>query len=195
MSDDIRLNKLVDFVKEIQKLKLVQRRIILSDKKTMESSAEHSWEIATYLILFRKELPEGLDNERALKISLAHVLVEIYAGDVLAFDKKKRIGKEKREEEAAIKLFSKLPKDLEEEFMGLHEEYCKGETKESKVVKSFDKIQPIIQNIEAGGQAWKDNNVKRAEIDEYKRKYMLHDKNILDIYEKVLQEASDKCMI
>ena len=162
MSDDIRLNKLVDFVKEIQKLKLVQRRIILSDKKTMESSAEHSWEIATYLILFRKELPEGLDIERALKISLAHDLVEIYAGDVLAFDKKKRIGKEKREEEAAIKLFSKLPKDLEEEFMGLHEEYCKGETKESKVVKSFDKIQTIIQNIEAGGQSWKDNNVKRA---------------------------------
>ena len=188
-----RTDKILEFLKEIGKLKKVEREIFLDTKK--ESSAEHSWHLAMFIMLFEKDLPKGLDFNRMLKMSLMHDLVEIYAGDTYLFDEEARKGKKEREEKAAEKLFSQLPEDLEKEFHELFEDYELTKTKEAKIVKSFNHIHPILENIEYGGIGWEFHRTKYEDIEKAKRYLMEHDPFILGIYEKLMKEAKDKKLL
>lgn len=190
-----RIDTILSFLKEIGKFKNVEREIWTSDLKRKESDAEHSWHLAMFLILFEKDLPKDLDFAKTLKLALMHDLVEIYAGDTFAFDNDKRSTKKEREAEAAEKLFSRLPDDLCEEFKNYFEEYEKGETNEAKIVKSFDKLQPILQNLCSEGKAWKEHGLTLSDVDNYKRKFVEHDDFILGIYEKLLDEAKKEGLI
>lgn len=187
-----RINNLLAFLKEIEKLKLIERKIPVSNMKRLESDAEHSWHLAMFLLLFEKELPPQLNQLKMLKMALIHDLVEIYAGDTFAYDDECKKSQNEREEKAAEKLFAQLPDDLKNEFYELFDEFEKAETKEAKIVKSFDKIQAILQNICTKGESWRGHDVKYSNIDNYKRKHMTHDKKILAIYEKLLNEAKEK---
>lgn len=190
-----RIDKIISFLHEIEKYKLVKREMFCSDLERKESDAEHSWHVAMFLILFEKELPNDLDSKKMLKLALMHDLVEIYAGDTFAFDKEKQATKKEREFTAAKKLFAQLPDDLNKHFAELFEEYEKAESPEAKIVKSFDKIQPILQNICSDGKAWKKHGIAFLDIDNYKRKFMEHNDFILHVYEKLLDDAKKKNLI
>lgn len=189
------IDKLLAFLKEIEKFKGVERRVLRSDKKRRETAAEHSWHMAVFLLLFEKELPKGLDFGKMLKMALIHDLPEIYAGDTFLFDKEARKSQKEREMKAAERLFSKLPEDMRKEFAGLFLEFEEGETREAKFVKSFDKLHPILQNILSDGSAWKEHGVKYRDVDDYKRKYMTHNDLILGLYEKLMKEAKDRNLL
>ena len=148
-----------------------------------------------FLLLFEKELPNNLDTKRMLKLALMHDLVEIYAGDTFAFDKKNQATKKERELQSAKKLFSQLPEDLDKEFTELFDEYESAKTSEARIVKSFDKIQPILQNLCSEGKSWKKHSITFSDIDKYKRKHMEHNSFILKIYEKLLNDAKKRRLI
>ena len=152
-----KLNKQIEFLKEIEKFKTIERFIHLESGRK-ETDPEHVWHMAMFFIVFEKDLPKDLDSLKMLKMSLIHDLAEIYTGDVSAFDSKGRDGKKERELEAAKKLFSILPEDLKKEFIDLYLEYSDCKTKESKFVKSFDKLQPLLQNLTTNGKSWKEYN-------------------------------------
>lgn len=190
-----RINKILSFLQEIEKYKTVEREMFSSNLTRTESDAEHSWHIAMFLLLFKKELPENLNMKKMLKLALMHDLVEIYAGDTFAFDKENQATKKEREFQAAGKLFSQLPEDLYKEFMDLFNEYEEAKTSEAKIVKSFDKIQPILQNLCSDGKSWKKHGITFSDIDEYKRKYMEHNDFVLKIYEKLLNDAKKRGLI
>lgn len=190
-----RINKILSFLKEIEKYKIVEREMFCSNLTRVESDAEHSWHLAMFLILFEKELPKNLDFKKMFKLSLMHDLVEIYAGDTFAFDKENQKTKKDREFQSARKLFFQLPKDLGNEFMQLFEEYEKAETSETKIVKSFDKIQPILQNLCSDGKSWKKHGITYLDVDNYKRKHMGHNDFVLMIYEKLLNDAKKRSLI
>ena len=124
-----------------------------------------------------------------------HDLVEIYAGDTFAFDKKNQATKKEREFESSKKLFSQLPEDLNNEFTDLFNEYEDVKTSEAKIVKSFDKIQPILQNLCSEGKSWKEHGITFSDINDYKRKHMEHNNFILEIYEKLLNDAKKRKLI
>lgn len=189
-----RIDTLLDFLKEIEKSNLIERKTFVSDLKRPESDAEHCWHLAMFLILFQRDLPK-IDFLKTLKMVLIHDLVEIYAGDTFLFDKNGRKTKKAREKRAARKLFSKLPKDLKKEFTNLFDEFEAIKTKESKIAKSLDKIQPIMQGILAGGALWKKYKITDGLIHDHKYKNMLHDQTILRIYQKLIQEAKAKKFI
>lgn len=190
-----RTDKLLSFLKEIEKFKKIEREIFYADVDRQETDAEHAWHLAMFLILFEKDLPQDADLKKMLKLALMHDLVEIYAGDTFAFDKEAKKNQKEREMDAAKKLFSQLPDDLEKEFMDLFIEFEEEKTKEAQIVQSFDKLQPMLQNIIADGKAWKKNNVTYKDIEDYKRKRMEHNEFILGIYTKLLAEAKDKKLI
>ena len=131
-----RIDSLLSFLKEVEKYKTVERKVWTSNLNRAESNAEHSWHMAMFLLLFKKELPQDANFTKMLKMALIHDLVEIYSGDTFAFDKKGRENKKQRESEASEKLFSQLPEDLKKEFSELFNEYEGCESKESKIVKS-----------------------------------------------------------
>ena len=86
MSD---LDKTVDFIKEIEKLKSVTRFNRPLDGR-FENSAEHSWQGAIASIVLQDYYPEKLNMEKVISMLLIHDLGEIYVGDTWVFDDKKR---------------------------------------------------------------------------------------------------------
>ena len=186
-----RIDKLLDFLKEIEKFKNVER-VTLSSNRSYENDMEHSWHLAMFLILFEKDLPKNLDMAKVLKLALIHDIAELYVGDISIFDEEKRKTKKDEEMKAAKKLFSQLPRDIGNDFMTLFEDYEEQKSSESKIVKLFDKLQPILQNICSKGESWKKSNLKYEDIDKLKRKYVEHDFLLKNIYDKLMGEAREK---
>ncbi|MDO8649768.1 MAG: HD domain-containing protein [Candidatus Berkelbacteria bacterium] len=179
---------LVDFLKEIEQLQRV-KRIIDREDGSQENTAEHSWHVAMFVLMLGNEVDPKADMARMLKLALIHDLVEIYAGDTYMFDEKARENKEERELEAAKRLFSQLPKDKATEYWQLFEEFESLKTVEAKIVKSFDYIQPLMQNIIHNGATWQKRRLTAKMNDDKKRPTMIHNRKVLEIYEALHQEA------
>ena len=184
-----RLKILLRFLQEIEKLKRINRQVKISNKKRWESSAEHSWDLAMWAWIFSNDLPPAADLFRIIKLLLMHDLVEIYAGDTFLFDHAKRRRKAMVEAKAAKKLFRLLTPDLQKEFKALWLEFEAGKSREAKVAKSIDRLQPILQNIVSDGYGWKKHNVTEEDIRKYKRDHMVHDKTVLQIFEALIRDA------
>ena len=77
----------------------------------LENDAEHSWHIAIMALFFKDFAIEKVDVNHAVELLLMHDLVEIYAGDTFAYDVEGNKTKKDREDAAAKKLASLLPKE------------------------------------------------------------------------------------
>ena len=92
-----RLQGLIAFTREVDKLKRVLRRTYLMDGSRSENSAEHSWHLALMAILFAEHSADEIDLLKVVKMLLVHDIVEIDAGDTFCYDEEGHIDKEERE--------------------------------------------------------------------------------------------------
>lgn len=153
---DEKINQLLRFTAEVDKMTGISRRTMLLNKSRRENDAEHSWHIALMAMLFKDYAPEGCDVARAVQMCIVHDLVEIYAGDTFAYDVSANLGKEERENAAADKLFGELPEHLGKQFRLLWEEFDKMETPDAKYAAAMDRLQPFLHNTLTDGQTWKE---------------------------------------
>ncbi|HZK78537.1 MAG TPA: HD domain-containing protein, partial [Gemmatimonadaceae bacterium] len=123
-----RLSRQLAFLRELDKLKSVSRRISLIDRSRRENSAEHSWHLATMAVTLAEYAPAVADIGRVLEMLLVHDVVEIDAGDTFAFDAAANVGKAERETLAAERLFGLLPDDDGRRVRALWDEFEEGET-------------------------------------------------------------------
>lgn len=151
---DEKINQLLRFTAEVDKMTAVSRRTMLIDKSRRENDAEHSWHIALMAMLFKDYAPEGCDVARAVQMCIVHDLIEIYAGDTFAYDPAANVDKAEREQAAADKLFSELPEHLGKEFRQLWEEFDVMETPDAKYAAAMDRIQPYLHNTLTSGHTW-----------------------------------------
>ena len=156
--DDEKINQLLRFTAEVDKMTAIKRRTMLIDGSRRENDAEHSWHIALMAMLFKDYAPEGCDVSRASCMCIVHDLVEIYAGDTFAYDDAANVGKEERERIAADKLFSELPSEIALEFRSLWEEFDAMDTPDSKYAAAMDRLQPYLHNTLTEGHTWKEGN-------------------------------------
>lgn len=145
------LEKKLKFIELIDKMKEIERSVLLKNWK-QESDAEHSWHLAMMAFTFAEDYPD-LNIEKCIKFALIHDLVEIYAWDTIALDKKNEKTKEKREKEALDKLEKEYLEVLPD-IINLIKEYESKESDESRFVYSLDKLQPIIQCVIEGWKSW-----------------------------------------
>ncbi|MCD5396365.1 MAG: HD domain-containing protein [Candidatus Pacebacteria bacterium] len=160
------------FIKEIEKLKFLQRRgWVFRGVKNAETVAQHTFHMT--IMAWLLGLKKGLNIKRVLKIALAHDLCEVYAGDQTPYDpilltnnepikeivkKPPRIPHLKRLEwlikkratewRAITKLTSHLPQNLQEEIINLWVDFEEGTSKEGRFVSQVDKIANLVQAIE-----------------------------------------------
>lgn len=153
---DEKINQLLRFTAEVDKMTGISRRTMLLNKSRRENDAEHSWHIAIMAMLFKDYAPEGCDVARAVQMCIVHDLVEIYAGDTFAYDVSANLGKEEREKAAADRLFGELPEHLGKQFRLLWEEFDKMETPDAKYAAAMDRLQPFLHNTLTGGHTWKE---------------------------------------
>lgn len=128
------------FLTEACRLKTVERANVLMDLSRAENSAEHSWHVALYGLVF------GL-SDRALAMILLHDLVEIDCGDHpihLAHD---WAAVQAAEDAAAVRLFGMLPDGAH--FLALWREYEAGETEDARAARRMDHVQPLFQVLQS----------------------------------------------
>ncbi len=165
-----RFSKQMDFILEIDKLKKVIRQTALADGSRQENDSEHTWHIATMAILLSEYSNQpSLDILKVLKMLLIHDLVEIYAGDTFAYDAIGNSHKEKREQEAAKKIFGLLPGDQKEELHSLWREFEDEESPEARFAAAVDKLQPLILSFNNKGWSWAKHGVVGSQVLENKK--------------------------
>ena len=76
-----RINDQIAFLSEIDKLKTINRATTLADQSRRENSAEHSWHVAVFALIFSEHAENDVDLLKVIKMLLIHDVVEIDAGD------------------------------------------------------------------------------------------------------------------
>jgi putative hydrolase of HD superfamily len=186
---DGRLDKILAFLEEADRLKLVYRGAHLADHSRSESAAEHVWHLCVFAMLLREESALTPDPLRVLELCLVHDMVEIYAGDTWAYDHKGHKDKEEREERAAEKLFTLLPEDLERRLRGLWDEFEEGRTKEARFAQAMDRLQGFAQIVFGGGRAWRERGVVETETRERVEEGTATDPSLAGAFEILYKRA------
>ena len=154
-----RLGKQIQFIIEVDKLKNVLRQSWLTDKSRRENSAEHSWHLTVMTLVLAEHANEPVDVLRVLKMLIIHDIVEVDAGDTMAYDTVGNADKEERERAAAERLFGLLPPDQTAEIQALWAEFEAGETPEARFAVAMDRFQPMLHNYQTQGKSWQHNNI------------------------------------
>lgn len=183
------------FILEMNKLKSVFRNTITSfDRK--ESTAEHSWSATMIIVILMNELKKEffeIDELKTLKLALIHDIVEIYAGDVMAFDVEARKDKEKIEIEALEKLMAVYP-EFGQQLADLWHEFEKKESIEAKIAKAADSICPIFQRLQSK-QSYVPFNITIASMEKIKYPHFAFSKTFTALYEKLKSDLLDTKLI
>lgn len=191
MNTEDLLNQIA-FIKEIDKVKYIQRKTKLFNSDRCENDAEHSWHLALMAIVLAEHSNEPIDVLKVVKMVLIHDIVEIDAGDVFIYDTAKNHCNTDEERIAANRIFGLLPKKQAEEMISIWEEFEAGETSEAKFAKSMDRLEPLLQNTSNSGGTWKEFGVKYDKVYEKKSVIKEGSKSIWNYAEGLINESVEK---
>jgi len=167
------LLKQIEFIKEIDKIKYIQRRTKLFNSNRNENDAEHSWHLAIMSIVLSEYSDTKIDLLKVIKMVLIHDIVEIDAGDTFIYDQNKDHKNTEEELKAAKRIFGILPEKQAEEFIEIWTEFENGISNEAKFAKSMDRLEPLLQNTSNNGGTWKEYDVKYQTV--YDKKKVIKD--------------------
>ena len=168
MNSDI-LKQQINFIKEIDKVKYIQRKTKLFNSDRHENDAEHSWHLAMMVLVLAEHANEPIDTLKVLKMVLIHDIVEIDAGDTFLFDTTKNHSNTEEELKAAKRIFGLLPEKQAAEFIAIWVEFESFETPEAKFARAIDHFEPILQNASNDGGTWAEFNVPYSTVVEKKQ--------------------------
>lgn len=186
------LLKQIHFIKEIDKLKYVQRKTKLFNSDRNENDAEHSWHLAMMTIVLAEHSDRKIDVLKVLKMVLIHDIVEIDAGDTFIYDTAKNHTNTDEELIAAQRIFGLLPKEQAEEFIAIWQEFEEGITDEAKFARSMDRLEPLLQNTSNNGGTWKEFNVPYQKVYDKKKAIKNGSSLLWEYAENLLNESVDK---
>lgn len=187
-----RLLKQIDFIKEIDKIKYVQRRTKLFNSNRPENDAEHSWHLAMMVLVLAEHSNETLDIVKTLKMVLIHDIVEIDAGDTFIYDAVKTHSNTEEERLAAERIFGLLPPGQAEEFIAIWEEFEAGKTKEARFARSVDRLQPLLQNLSNNGGTWTEFGIDYEKVYQKKKVIKQGSQLLWDYAKKLINESVEK---
>ncbi|WP_278551727.1 HD domain-containing protein [Elizabethkingia bruuniana] len=186
------LLKQIDFIKEIDKLKYIQRRTKLFNSDRNENDAEHSWHLAMMAVVLAEHANEPVDILKVIKMVLIHDIVEIDAGDTFIYDTQKNHSNTDEERLAAQRIFGLLPDEQAKELIAIWEEFEAGETAEAKFARAMDRLEPLLQNTSNNGGTWNTPGVNYAKV--YAKKIAIKDgaENIWEYAEGLINDSVEK---
>ena len=160
-----RINNQIKFLNEIDKLKTINRATILGDKSRRENSAEHSWHVTLYALIFSEHGGKDIDLFKAIKMLLIHDIVEIDAGDSPIFGNYDANSLFDIEQKASQRIFRLLPKDQAKEMLDIWNEFEESRTPTAKFAKAMDRFQAPNQNLMSGGGTWVEYKVTYDQVE------------------------------
>ena len=185
------LNKTVDFITEIEKLKSVTRFNRTLDGR-FENSAEHSWQGAIAAMVLQDYYPERLNMEKVMSMLLIHDLGEIYAGDTWVFDDEKKLHSHDRELESIEKTMSILP---EEKYLNMKNswlEFEKGQSTEARYARVIDALVPLINHLEVSELNYNPDHISSEMVLEKKKFIKDESEELWKLTEELVQKSVEK---
>lgn len=186
------LLKQINFIKEIDKLKYIQRKTKLFNSDRHENDAEHSWHLAMMTLILAEHSDKPVDVLKVLKMVLIHDIVEIDAGDTFIYDSVKNHSNTDEELFAAKRIFGLLPATQAEELIAIWQEFEDGLTDEAKFAKSMDRLEPLLQNTSNNGGTWKEFNVPYQKVYDKKKAIKNGSRLLWNYAERLINESVDK---
>lgn len=187
-----RLLKQIDFIKEIDKVKYIQRKTRLFNSDRNENDAEHSWHLALMALVLAEHSNEPIDILKVIKMVLIHDIVEIDAGDTFIYDTTKNHINTNDERLAANRIFGLLPEEQANELIAIWEEFEAGETNEAKFARTMDRLEPLLQNTSNNGGTWNEFGVDYSKV--YEKKKIIKDgsNTIWNYAEELINDSVEK---
>ena len=182
----------IAFIKEIDKLKYIQRKTKLFHSDRPENDAEHSWHLALMTLVLAPHADATIDVLKVLKMVLIHDLVEIDAGDTFIYDATKSHTNTDQERVAAQRIFGMLPQEQAAEFLSVWEEFEEGQTNDAKFARTMDRLEPLLQNTSNNGGTWAEFGVDYQQV--YEKKKVIKDgsQTLWAYAENLLHESVEK---
>jgi len=160
-----RLAQQLQFVLEIDRLKLIERMTRINGGSRRENTAEHSWHLAVLATVLAEHAAEPVNIGRVVTMLLLHDLVEIDAGDTFAYDEEGHETKAAREQAAADRLYGLLPGDQAAALRELWDEFERSDTADARFALAIDRLQPVLLNHANGGGPWHDHGITRQRVE------------------------------
>jgi putative hydrolase of HD superfamily len=186
-----KLEKQLQFVIEIDKVKNIFRKSKLFDGSRFENDAEHSWTICIMALLLKEYTNFSVNIEKVISILLIHDIVEIDAGDTFLYSEKRNEAYN-NELKAAERIFGLLDKAQKEYFVELWKEFEERETNEAKFAAIFDRLEPLMQNYINEGYTWKKYNITYEMVIEKNKHIKEASEEIWEFVLKLLEKAVEK---
>lgn len=186
------LQKQIEFIKEIDKIKYIRRRTKLFNSDRNENDAEHSWHLALMAMVLSEYADEKIDLCKVIKMVLIHDIVEIDAGDTFIYDENKNHENTAEELKSAKRIFGILPEKQAAEFIELWTEFEDGISNEAKFARSMDRLEPLLQNTSNNGGTWKEFGVKYETVYEKKKAIRNGSKELWEFAENLLDDSVKK---
>ncbi|UPS90364.1 HD family hydrolase [Bizionia sp. M204] len=187
-----KLLKQIDFIKEIDKIKYIQRRTKLFNSDRRENDAEHSWHLAMMAIVLSEHSDYEIDLLKVIKMVLIHDIVEIDAGDTFIYDQNKNHENTEEELKSAQRIFGLLPKEQAEEFIKIWTEFEEGISNEAKFARTMDRLEPLLQNTSNDGGTWKEFGVKYQTVYDKKKVIKNGSTELWKFAEDLINESVEK---
>ncbi len=185
------LLKQIDFIKEIDKLKYIQRKTRLFNSNRHENDAEHSWHLAMMTIVLAEHSDVPIDVLKVLKMVLIHDIVEIDAGDTFIYDTQKNHTNTDEELAAAKRIFGLLPQKQADEFIAVWEEFEEGLTDEAKFARAMDRFEPLLQNTSNDGGTWVEFDVNYQKVYDKKKAIKNGSATVWNYAESLINQSVD----
>ncbi len=182
----------INFIKEIDKIKYIERKTKLINSDRNENDAEHSWHLAMMTIVLAEHSDVPIDILKVLKMVLIHDIVEIDAGDTFIYDSDKDHTNTDEERKAANRIFGMLPKEQADELISIWEEFERGETSEAKFAKSMDRFEPLLQNVSNNGGTWTEFGVTYNKVYEKKKEIKEGSSSLWSYAENLINQSVEK---
>lgn len=158
------MQEIIDFIREVDRLKGIERKTKPLGLERYENSAEHSWQLAVMVLSLSRYSAVPIDELRTIKMLLLHDIGEIDTGDTIVYATAIREEKKKEECAAVERICGMLPKELGAEFLALWLEFEAAETPEAKFAHAMDRTVPIILNLANNGQSWRENGIRYEQV-------------------------------
>ncbi len=188
----MRLDEQIAFILEIDKLKTVDRRTVLTDASRFENSSEHSWHIAVMAALMQEHSADPVDVRRVIEMLLVHDVVEVDAGDTYAYDPAGNASKAGREQAAADRIFGLLPPDQCRYFRSLWDEFEEMGTPESRYANALDRLQAALLNFHSGGIAWRQHGIKVSQVLDRMQPVKTGAPGLWPVVESIVRQAAEE---
>ena len=137
------LDRQLEFILELDRLKGVQRQTRLADSSRRENSAEHSWHLAAMAVALGEHAPPGTDLGRVATMLVLHDIVEIDAGDLYLYAPDEAQARYHQAEAAAAeRIFGLLPPAQGRRLRAVWGEFEERRTAEARFARALDRLQP-----------------------------------------------------